>query len=268
LRSRRFQVPPGIEDWFAGSLWQAGSLGQEIVARADGGTEVIAYFDRDAPAPPEWSSRGVRLVAEEEVLERDWQEEFRRHALPFAVGRRLIIDPGEPGGRFLLCLPAREAFGTGTHESTRLALELLEVLGPGPGRVLDVGTGTGVLALAALLFGASDALAFDCDLAAAFAARDNARRNQVPRCLVFAGDIGAVRENVGFDVALCNVVPSEARSFLPALVARLRRGGTAVFSGVLVAESPAWRQELIAAGLTPEREHCAGEWAAFLARRA
>jgi len=106
-----------------------------------------------------------------------------------------------PAGRRLLRLPARAAFGTGSHESTSLALELLEDADLQGRRVLDVGTGTGVLAFAALAFGAASVTGFDVDPASPFHARDNSALNGLhPR--LFAGRLAALREKPLFDLAL------------------------------------------------------------------
>jgi ribosomal protein L11 methyltransferase len=196
---RRFYLlTPDREDLLVADLWLAGTLGIQSTALADGRTRVEAWFPVDAR--PAEVGPGVELELEETVPDADWFATWRERAQPFPVGRSLFIDPREPGeepaavpeGRRWLLLPARAAFGTGSHESTSLALELLEDADLRDRRVLDVGTGTGVLAFAALLFGARFVAAFDVDPAAPFHARDNSALNGL-RPRLFAGRLAALR---------------------------------------------------------------------------
>ncbi|HEY7215792.1 MAG TPA: 50S ribosomal protein L11 methyltransferase, partial [Thermoanaerobaculia bacterium] len=196
------------------NLWQAGTLGAQSSAALDGRLRLEAWFPLESPAAE--VAAGVELAAEEIVPDADWFAAWREQARPFPVGRTFFVDPREPGeepavvpsDRELLRLPARAAFGTGSHESTALALELLEDTDLEGRRALDVGTGTGVLAFAALLRGARSVVGFDVDAAAPFHARDNSGLNGL-RPLLFAGGLAALRQRPLFDLALVNVVPEE-----------------------------------------------------------
>jgi len=137
-----------------------------------------------------------------------------------------------PEGRTLLRLPARAAFGIGSHESTSLALELIETLDLTSRDVLDAGTGTGVLSFAALLAGARRAVGYDIDPASPFHARDNSRLNGLAPVL-FAGLSGALRQSPRFDLALINIVPEQILPEMPGLVRLLRPGGELILSGIL-----------------------------------
>ena len=167
----------------------------------------------------------------------------------------------------LLRLPARRAFGTGSHESTRLALEILERLAVRGRRVLDVGTGTGVLALAALRLGARRAVAHDLDPAAALLAALNARLNSLAP-LVFAGPVAAIARGAAFDLLLVNVIPEEIAADLPRLARLLAPRGRAVFSGILRSGSRRALGVLRAAGFRRRASRFAGEWAAYLCEAA
>jgi ribosomal protein L11 methyltransferase len=254
-----------MRDDFSGLLWAAGSEGHEETE-----TGVDAFFADATPQldlPAAWLDRGVHLVAEERVLERDWQEPFRRGAQPFAVGRRLVIDPGDGERRTLLQIPARSAFGTGTHESTRLALEALDDLDLANRSVLDAGCGTGVLGFAALALGARRAVGFDVDPVAAVASRENARRNGIAGWAGFAGGVEALRPAARLEVLLLNVIPDEARPLLGPLAQRLVPGAAAVISGFLGTEAASWSDELRIAGFDVIGRLERGEWMAFRARR-
>ena len=197
---------------------------------------------------------------------------YREGVRPFPVGARFLLDPREPqplgrdaGGRIWLRLPARSAFGTGSHESTRLVLELLESV-PLAGRaVLDVGTGTGILAFAALHLGARSATAFDNDVLAPLHAAINARLNGVEARLL-AGTLAALRPEPGFDVALVNVVPEQILPEIDDLCARLKPGAMVLFSGILRVAGRDFLRRLREHGFARTASRFAGEWVAYRTR--
>lgn len=271
---RLYALPPNLEDAAVARLWMAGTLGVQSAAGPDGRLRLEAWFPLDAaPLDPADLPPGVELEAEEEVPDADWFATWRERARPFPVGRTLCLDPREPDetleeaprGRRTLRLPARAAFGTGSHESTALALELLEDAEVRGRRVLDVGTGTGVLAFAALLFGAAAVTGFDLDPAAPFHARDNSALNRLhPR--LFAGRLGALRERPLFDLALVNVVPEQILPEMPDLVRRLRPDGEAILSGILAERGRQVLDRLRGLGCVERDRRAAGDWVAFRVR--
>jgi ribosomal protein L11 methyltransferase len=194
----------------------------------------------------------------EPVAPCDWPETWKQGLRPVVVSPRLVVRPpfaareGPPGAREVVIEP-RQAFGTGAHGSTALALALLDArLAAGPAaRVLDVGSGSGVLAIAALRLGAGRAVACDLDPIAARETRENATRNGVAAGItVFAGSLAALGPRAGaFDLVVANLLSSELRPILPALAARVAPGGAAVLSGLLAAEHAAIAAALAAHGL-------------------
>jgi ribosomal protein L11 methyltransferase len=240
------------------------------------GRDLVACF-RQATAAREagetLAAARVRFELTTDIAEGDALEAYRAASRPFAVGRRFWIDPGDPSdsaspaGRVALRVPASRAFGTGGHESTRLGLVSLEDEQLEGARVLDVGTGSGVFALAAAALGAESAVGFDTDAEAVFVARENLARHAFGgRVRLFAGPIEAVRGT--FDVVLSNMLPEE---LLP-LSADLRRlvspGGHWIVSGV-----PAERERDVAARLVSRRFPLDGrrqenEWISLVLRRA
>jgi len=218
-----------------GRLFLFGPLGL-----AEEGRDLVACFrDPDAAraAQRDLEAKRIRCDLVTDIPEEDPLEAFRLAARPFTVGRGFWIDPGEPSdssapaGRIALRLPASRAFGTGGHESTRLALLALEEDPPAGRSVLDVGTGSGVLALAAAALGARHAVGLDCDSDAVFVASENLRRHPFgERVALAAGTVDAVEGR--FDVVLANLLPEE---FLPqrrAILARVKPGGRLVISGI------------------------------------
>jgi len=285
---RVYRLPAELEEPLVADLWQSGTLGVATESEPDGRLRLTAWFEAGAPGPAEdpgaETLQGnllspVECLSEDEQPDVDWMAEYRRQAVPFPLGRTLWIDPGEPepaaatppvpAGRRLLRLPARTAFGIGSHESTVLALELLEASEVAGRSVLDVGTGTGVLAFAALARGAARVVAFDADPVAAFQARANSRLNGL-RPLLFAGRAAALAPRAArgpaarFDLVVVNVVPEEIQPDLSDLLPLLAPGGVLVLSGLLAERAPEVLARLAALGLVEaDARRCQGEWAAL-----
>ena len=182
-----------------------------------------------------------------------------RASAPRVISERLVVRPSLVAhalapGQVELVIDPGQAFGTGTHASTRLALEWIDALAPGlaaGARVLDVGTGSGVLALAAAaLAPRARSSAFDLDPVAAREARANCRAQRLRGSR--AAVCGRARERsppAAFDLVVANLLRSEALPLLAGLAARTRAGGQAVFSGLLAAEIEAFSEALARGGL-------------------
>ena len=215
----------------------------------------------------------IRFDLTTEISEGDPLEAYRAASRPFAVGRRFWIDPGDlsdsvtPAGRIALRLPASRAFGTGGHESTRLALAALEEQELDGKTVLDVGTGSGVLALAAAGLGARLAVGCDIDADAVFVARQNVGRHDFgDRVRLYAGPASALGSE--FDVVVSNMLPEEIRPLVPDLKRLVTRGGQWVVSGV-----PAENERDVAGRIVSKRyaldaRRQENEWLCLVVRRA
>jgi ribosomal protein L11 methyltransferase len=238
----------------------------------DGGHDIVRIYleishAHDADVLKEiLESLGARDVVVTRVAATDWMAGYRQKVRPFAVGRSWWIDPHPeapttaPRGRHRLAVEPSSAFGSGSHESTQLILTWLEEESIRGAKVLDVGTGSAILALAALCVGARLAVGFDIDPSAVWVAMDTVTAaGRGPHPCLFVGPIGAVG-NHHFDVALCNMI---AREFIP-LLADIRRvlvpGGRAVFSGILGADSGPVRSSIERSGFTVTGERIMGEW--------
>lgn len=210
---------------------------------------------------------GERIVPDENWNAR-WEETIR----PLAVGRFLIrptwaSTPPEHADKVLLEIDPKMSFGTGYHESTRLVLRFLPALVRGGERVLDAGTGTGVLAIAALKLGAAAAVGFDVDPWAQVNAVENALLNGVgDRFEVREGSLETAPED-GFDLVLANINRNALLEMLPGLAAKLAEGGRLVLAGLLQTDRETMLGAIRAAGLGAYDEATEGEWWSVTATR-
>ncbi len=228
--------------------FEAGAAGIEERDTSDG-IRLLLYAPADAQAAVEAAiaraAPDARVRAPERIAPADWTEQWKVGLKAAEISPRLLVRPSfveatlKPGQSELIIDPG-QAFGTGGHPSTHLTLEWIDALAPtlearNPDwRMLDVGTGTGVLSLAALRFGASAAFAFDLDPLAAEATVANARVNGFAHGLaVFTGPLDAVAAEGAFDLVVANLLRTELMPLIVAIAARVRPEGHAVFAGLL-----------------------------------
>ena len=174
-------------------------------------------------------------IAVEHVEDRIWEREWLKDFRPMRFGRRLWVVPAgqQPEGPAAahLELDPGLAFGTGTHATTALCLEWLDAHVQGGERVLDYGSGSGILALAALKLGASAAVAFDIDPQALIATRENAAKNGLSGKITVAEH--AERIAGPFDIVLANILAGPLVELAPRLAPMARTGGDLVLAGLL-----------------------------------
>ncbi len=232
------------------------------------------------------------------VDDADWAEAWKEHFQVTRLGRRLVIKPSwreyaPPPEAVVLALDPGMAFGTGTHPTTRTCLEALEdVVQPGDD-VLDVGTGSGILAIAALKLGAARALACDISTVAVRAATENVALNGLAKRIeVVQGSLGlgpggepllvpappepgedpvalleAVRALVPARLVVANIIARVIGELAPALLAATAPGGTLVASGIIAERRHEAEAPLIAAGLRDIQVRQEGDWLTLVGRR-
>ena len=263
-----------LEDRIQSVLFLSGSSGH--THSEEGGRATIeAYFDDAA------TRDGVRRDLERAGVETasvdrervDWLDRYEQSLHAMEIGARFVVAPdaalfAEGSDRLRLIVPQEQAFGTGSHETTALCITLLETLDVRGSRARDIGSGSGILALATCRLGARKAIAFDNDLDAYGALRDNRMRNEVPegRMPIFIGGTEALRAG-SFDILTMNIIPEVIIPLLGSVVQRMTVGAALVVSGILVIR----RDDVVAAAeahalvLRDEREH--GEWWAGVFQR-
>ena len=224
--------------------WECGALGLVSEEPAGGVIRLIVYLPGErAGALREallLSVARLSIGPTQSVVEEAWDESWKRHLAPVEVSPRLVVRPSFrscelAAGQGEVVIDPGQAFGTGAHHSTRLALECLDVsLAERRARsVLDIGTGSGVLALAALRLGAERAVGFDLDPLAEPAAREAARANALDdRFEAVTGGIEDI-EPGAFDLVVANLLCSELLPIVRSVVARVASPGALVLAGLL-----------------------------------
>ena len=207
----------------------------------------------------------------------DWAESWKRHFKPMEIGRELLLKPSwsrrKPRrGQAVVVLDPGLSFGTGQHATTRFCLEqLVAARGLGKGQsFLDVGTGSGILAIAAAKLGYGPVEAFDSDPEAIRVARENARVNRVAtRIQIWQADLRRLprRSRAGFDVICANLTSDLLVEERGRILARLKPGGTLVLAGILTRDFAAVRKVFAAEGMKMTVRDIAGEWTSGSFRR-
>jgi len=259
------------------ALHAIGTLGTET--RDD---RLVAWFP-DAPVVPDlherlWAALGGNpaplVISDESVADDRWHERWMEDLAPFMLGRRFIVVPGEDrrvpdtAHRIPLRVTPGRAFGTGEHATTRLCFGLLEESVTPGASVLDAGTGSGILAIAASLLGARPVVAVDVDPEAVFVARRNALLSGAPGVQFAVTPVEALRTGPAtrFDVVMGNLDALTLVGAMPRLGEFV--AGCLIVSGLLETDVEGVSRAAVARGLRPGSRACREGWAALRFTRA
>lgn len=237
-------------------------IDQDLLGMAQGDTTVTVYLPDNAQGAEQLVALRAMLaqiharddvqlfgtleLTLKNVREEDWANNWKQYFKPFTVGERLLIKPSwemceNPWNRAVLEIDPASSFGTGQHHTTRLCLELLEQLMHPGDRVLDLGCGSGILSIGALLLGASGATAVDIEENAAATATENARKNHIDPTLyrVFCGNVLedetlCRKIGDGYDLICANIVADVLIAMKQLFRQFLRPEGTLIVSGIIM----------------------------------
>ncbi len=217
------------------------------------------------------SGRPNPAISQAIVEECDWTEEWKKSYTSFPIGDDFFVIPSWehpvcPHDRLPIRIDPGQAFGTGTHETTQLAIEALERWIESRHVVLDVGTGSGILAIASRLLGARQVFACDIDPIAVQVARANIERNDEDKIWTFCGSLDAVK-NDSVHLLTGNLTSDLIIGLFPEFDRVLKNHSIAIFSGILHDQAEEIRELSVDFRFTIHEELARGEWLALICEK-
>ena len=271
-----------IEDFSDFSLnGMYGELVDDTILNADKSTVRVSIFVPEERNYREYveflnarlPASGVRASIDVEgVCEDDWAESWKQYYKPVPLGKITVVpawekyDPRE--GEIIIRMDPGMAVGTGTHETTRLVIRLMQDELRGGERVLDVGTGSGILSICASKLGAGWCNAYDIDPVAVKVARDNVKSDGCDNITVDVSDLLAGVDLSGgkYDFCVANIVADIIIRMLPDVRTYLKEGAPLILSGIIGERADEVRRAVVAQGFTVEREITENDWVGMLVR--
>ncbi|MEG2323094.1 MAG: 50S ribosomal protein L11 methyltransferase [Anaerovoracaceae bacterium] len=217
-----------------------------------------------------WDANLGRLYGEDTLVKEDWKDNWKKYFKPSKVTDKLVVKPTwedyEPSGEeMIITLDPGMAFGTGTHETTSMCLELMEKAGVSKKSVLDLGCGSGILSIGAALLGSCQVLAIDIDPNAVKVARENVRQNQgSEKITVMEGDL---TKGIDFkaDIVVANLMADLVVTLSADVANYLKPEGIYISSGILITQKSDVVTAFEKGGFKVLKVIEKGEWCAILA---
>jgi ribosomal protein L11 methyltransferase len=274
-------VPDDLKDAIVGELSDKSVSGVwESGQPQPGYTRLVLYFSARANIQAIESALNAIFtrtglptpeISRSMVEDCDWTEEWKKSYTSFPIANDFFVIPSWedticPDDRLPIRIDPGQAFGTGTHETTQLTIEALSRWVEPSHVVLDIGTGSGILAIASRLLGAHEVFGCDIDPVAAQVAMANIQRNAENEVWTFCGSVDAVRSG-SVQLVLCNMTADLIKALLGEIDRVLQPQGIAIFSGILCEQSEDIYAVISAHHFTVHEELTRGEWMALIAEK-
>ncbi len=271
-----------IEDYSDFSLnGMYGELVDETILNADKDTVKVSLFVPEEKNLGEYRAYIVERLAAlgidatiecEGMNEDDWSESWKQYYKPIPLGKVTIVPAWEEydakDGEVIIRMDPGMAFGTGTHETTRLVMRIMQDEVKGGERVLDVGTGSGILSICASKLGAKSCNAYDIDPVAVKVAKENAERDGCHNITVGVSDLlrGVDLSEGKYDFCVANIVADIILRMMPDIRKYLKDGAPLILSGIICDRADEVRASVKAHGFSIIREEKENDWVAIMVR--
>lgn len=208
------------------------------------------------------------IIEIKEIEEKNWNAEWERTIQPIEIGNKLVIKPSwaeyqNLKNRIVIQIDPKMSFGTGYHETTRLTLRLIEKYIKAGDRILDIGTGTGILAISAIKLGASYALAIDNDEWSIENAKENVTANNLTDKITISDRSLEEIEDTNFDLITANIMLNTILEMLPEIKKRIKTDGIILFSGLLSGDEEKFLEGIKSHNFKIVENISEGEWFAY-----
>ena len=252
----------------------------EVAGEDKTSEQLLAEIREELSGLQEFMDIGEGTVSVDETEDIDWINNWKQYFHQFTIDDILVIpswEEAEPEneGRLVLHIDPGTAFGTGMHDTTQLCIRALRKYITKDTVLLDVGTGSGILAILSLMFGAKKAIGTDLDICAVDAVRENKEANGIPEDSfeLLIGNIitdKEVQDQVGYecyDIVVANILAEVLVPLTPVIVHQLKKGGIYITSGIIDVKEETVAAAVRAGGLTVLDIQHQGEWVSVVARK-
>lgn len=233
--------------------------------------DYIQYIKANVEELPKWGfDKGAGTVDVIKVNEEDWENNWKKYYKPTKIGNKIVVKPiweeyEAKEDELIVELDPGMAFGTGTHETTRMCMKSLEKYVKKESRVFDIGTGSGILAISAAKLGAKDVVAVDLDPVAVDSAKKNVGYNNIDNISVLHGDLMEVVEGKA-DIVVANIIADVIIFLTEGVKKFLNKDGYFITSGIILAKQDEVQEKMKACGFEVVEVINDGEWACVIGK--
>ncbi len=282
-----------LRDNLAGGQIFFDYIDDELIKAENNPPVIYAYFGTDSEGEEIYNSTlkaledlkcspdySTLIWERDDVRDEDWENNWKQYFKPFAVGNKLAVKPTwenlpkELSNRRIIEIDPSSSFGTGTHATTKLCMEMMESIISGGERLLDMGCGSGILTIAGMLLGTDSAVAVDIDEVASKIAEENMEQNALSKdkVKVYAGDIladGDLYTTVGeeYDIICANIVAGIIIMMSDMFYEKLKEGGYLIASGIISEREEEVKKVLISSGFSVEKSEQLDDWSVLLLKK-